>query len=148
MERFLGGDGEDPYALHADLQRTMQRHVGIYREEAELNTAIEAIEALKRRAASVRVRDSERRYNPGWHLCRDVQNLLVCAEAIARAALLRTESRGAHSRLDFPAPDEEWSRANIVVRRSGGEMVVATRPVVGAPDLEPLVADRRAREGV
>jgi succinate dehydrogenase flavoprotein subunit len=148
MERFLGGEGEDPYALHAELQQTMQRHVGIYRDEAGLEAAIEAIEALKRRAANVRVASAERRYNPGWHLCRDVQNLLVCAEAIARAALLRTESRGAHSRLDFPAPDEEWSRANIALRRDGDGMAVETRPVVGLPELERLVADRRAREGV
>jgi succinate dehydrogenase / fumarate reductase flavoprotein subunit len=148
MERLLGGEGEDPYALHAELQRTMQRHVGIYRDEPGLRAAIEAIEALKQRARSVRAHGSERRFNPGWHLCRDLQNMLVCAEAIARAALLRTESRGAHSRLDHPGPREEWSRLNIVVRRRGEEMSVEPRPVVGATELEPLVADRRAREGV
>ncbi len=149
MTAFLGGDGgEDPYELHAELQRTMQRHVGIYRDEAGLTAAIEEVEELKRRARNVRVDGDERRFNPGWHLCRDVQSMLVCAEAIARAALLRTESRGAHSRLDFPRPSEEWSRRNIVVRRRDEELSVEPRPVVAAPELEPLVADRRAREGV
>jgi succinate dehydrogenase / fumarate reductase flavoprotein subunit len=148
MTGFLGEGGEDPYALHADLQHAMQRNVGIYRDEAGLTTAVEAIEGLKRRARTVRAGSAERRYNPGWHLCRDVQSLLVCAEAIARAALLRTESRGAHSRLDFPAPSEEWSRRNIVVRRRGDELTVDPRPVLALPELEPLVAERRAREGV
>jgi succinate dehydrogenase / fumarate reductase flavoprotein subunit len=148
MTGFLGEGGEDPYALHAELQRAMQRDVGIYRDEDGLTAAVEAIEGLKRRARNVRAGSPERRYNPGWHLCRDVHSLLVCAEAIARAALLRTESRGAHSRLDFPAASGEWSRRNIAVRRRGDGLTVEPRPVVALAEFEPLVAERRAREGV
>jgi succinate dehydrogenase / fumarate reductase flavoprotein subunit len=148
MDAFLGEGGESPYALHAELQHELQRHVGIYRDEAGLTAAVEAIEGLKRRARAVRAGTDGRAFNPGWHLCRDLQSLLVCAESIARAALLRTESRGAHSRLDFPAPSEEWSRLNIAVRRDGDGLTVEPRPVVGASELEPLVAERRAREGV
>jgi succinate dehydrogenase / fumarate reductase flavoprotein subunit len=147
MTAFLDGDGgEDPYELHAELQRTMQRYVGIYRDEAGLTTAVERIEELARRARNVRVPGTERRFNPGWHLCKDLRNLLVCAEAIARAALLRTESRGAHSRLDFTEPSDEWAQVNIVVRDESGRMVVETRPIAGAAELEPLVEERRAGE--
>src|SRR5262249_41981489 len=105
-------------------------------------------EGLARRARDVRLPGSGRAFNPGWHLCKDVRNLLACAEAITRAALLRTESRGAHSRLDFPEPSAEWGRGNIVARRDGERVAVGTRPLVTVPELEPLVADRRASEGV
>jgi succinate dehydrogenase / fumarate reductase flavoprotein subunit len=153
MDAYLAGDGdgdgdEDPYELHAELQRTMQAHVGIYRDEAGLTEALAAIEELARRARNVGLPDSDRRFNPGWHLCKDVRNLLVCAEAITRAALMRQESRGAHSRLDFPEPSAEWGRVNIVARLDGERVAVETRPVVSVAELEPLVAERRAREGV
>jgi succinate dehydrogenase flavoprotein subunit len=72
--------------------------------------------------------------------------MLVCAEAITRSARFREESRGAHSRLDFPDPDEEWGRYNIVVSREGDEMTGGPQPVAALDELEPLIHDRRARE--
>jgi succinate dehydrogenase / fumarate reductase, flavoprotein subunit len=140
-----GGD-EDPYELHAELQAAMQRLVGIYRDEAGLSAAVATIEDMKRRAGRLRVHEQERRYNPGWHLCLDVRNMLVCAEAITRAALRRRESRGAHSRLDHPERSDEWGGISIVTRRRGEEMAVETRAVVTVPELEPLVEQRRALE--
>jgi succinate dehydrogenase flavoprotein subunit len=145
--RYLEGDGQvDPYELHADLQRTMQSHVGIFRDEAGLAAAVEELEALKQRAARMSVRERERRFNPGWNLCVDVRNLLVCAEAIARAALMRTESRGAHSRLDFPEPSEDWLVRNLVAVEKDGAMTVEERPLVTVKELEPLVRARRTME--
>ena len=141
------GEGENPYALHADLQQVMQRNVGIYRDAAGLRTAIAALEEFARRARDVRVPPGERRYNPGWHLCRDLQNMIVCARAIANAALLREETRGSHSRLDFPEPSEEWSRWNIAVSRDGDGMSVERRPAVVLDEFVPLVAARRSKEG-
>jgi succinate dehydrogenase / fumarate reductase flavoprotein subunit len=147
MSGFLSdGDGEDPYAVQADLQATMQSLVGIFREAPPLEEAIGRIEELKLRAAVVRVPPEPRAFNPGWHACRDLRNMLVCAEAITRAALRREESRGAHSRLDFPEYDDYWSEHNVVVRRSDEGMRVEPRPVVKAPTLETLVAERKARE--
>jgi len=146
MLGYLGGHGEDPYELHRELQATMQRYVGIFREEEALNTAVDKLHALQRRAASVRVRETERRFNPGWHLCRDLQNMLTCAEAIARSARLRTESRGAHTRLDFPEPSDDWSGYNIAVSLENGEMTGKKVPVVKVLELEPLVEQRKALE--
>jgi succinate dehydrogenase / fumarate reductase flavoprotein subunit len=147
MLGFLGGGGdEDPYELHQDLQRTMQSRVGIFRDESGLAAAVDEIEALKRRSRNLRVRETERRFNPGWHLCGDVRNMLVCAEAIARSALFRSESRGAHSRLDFPEPSDEWGAHNLVVCRKGEAMSVEQRALVTAGGLEPLVESRRVHE--
>jgi len=146
MLGYLGGDGEDPYELHRELQATMQQYVGIFRDEEGLNTAVDKLHALQRRAANVRVREPERRFNPGWHLCRDLQNMLICAESIARSARLRTESRGAHTRLDFPEPTEEWSGYNIAVSLEGAEMTGKKVPVVKQPELEPLVEQKKALE--
>jgi succinate dehydrogenase / fumarate reductase flavoprotein subunit len=94
----------------------------------------------------VRAGSSERRFNPGWHLCKDVQNLLVCSEAIARSALLRQESRGAHNRLDFPEPSDEWGGFNIAVREENGGMCVERRPAATVDELLTLVERRKELE--
>jgi succinate dehydrogenase / fumarate reductase flavoprotein subunit len=146
MASFLSGSGtEDPYLLEAELQATMQERVGIFREEEGLRSAISALGDLRARAASVRA-SGGRAFNPAWNLCRDLRNLLTCAEAIARAALLRTESRGAHSRLDYPSFDEYWSEHNIVVRKAVDGMEVEPRPAVRVAELAPLVEERKAQE--
>ena len=124
----------------------MQSHVGIFRDQTGLAAAVAEIEALKQRARNLRVQATERRFNTGWHLCADVRNLLVCAEAIARSALIRTESRGAHSRLDFPEPSEEWAVHNLVAARNGEAMSVEQRPLVTVKELEPLVDTRKSQE--
>jgi succinate dehydrogenase / fumarate reductase flavoprotein subunit len=128
-------DGEDPYAIQRDLQATMQRLVGIFRVESDLTQAIDELAELRRRWATVRV-GGGRAYNPGWNLVFELGNLLTVSEAITRAALLRTESRGAHSRLDFPATDDErWGGVNTVVARSeAGSMTVATAPLPAMRD--------------
>jgi succinate dehydrogenase flavoprotein subunit len=147
LSGYLTGSGnENPYVLHADLQATMKKHVGIFRDENGLAAAVGELEALKSRARNLRVPGTERRFNPGWHLCGDVRNLLVCAEAIARSALLRAESRGAHNRLDFPGQSPEWGGRNLVVSRAGETMSVEPRPLVDSPGLDQLVEARRAKE--
>ncbi len=147
MTEYLTGDGDvDPYDLHADLRRTMQRGVGIFRDEAGLAAAVAEIEVLKERGRNLHVLESERRFNPGWHLCADVRNLLVCAEAITRSALTRTESRGAHSRLDFPEPSDEWAARNLVAVKSGEAMTIEERQSVTTAELEELVSTRREHD--
>ena len=74
-------------------------------------------------------------FNPGWHLCRDLKSMLIVSEALARCALARKESRGAHSRVDFPESDDEtWGRLNSVVSFRDGAMDVATRPIMEMPE--------------
>jgi succinate dehydrogenase / fumarate reductase flavoprotein subunit len=124
----------------------MQEDVGIFREEAGLTAALARLDELERRAARVRSPSSTSAFNPGWHLCRDVRNMLIVAQAVARAAQLRHESRGAHSRLDFPEYDEYWGAHNIVVRKDASGVRAEPRPVVRAAGLEALIEARREAE--
>ena len=128
-------EGEDPYAVQRDLQPMMQSLVGIFRVEADLVAAIAQLADLRLRAAAVRVTGG-RVYNPGWNLAFELRNMLTVSEAIARSALQRTESRGAHSRLDFPVTDDAaWGHQNSVVARGAdGAMTVTTAPLPSMPD--------------
>ncbi|WP_433497957.1 fumarate reductase/succinate dehydrogenase flavoprotein subunit [Sphaerimonospora sp. CA-214678] len=105
--------GENPYEVHHELQRTMNDLVGIIRKAGEMNEALQAIEKLKERANNTASAGS-RIYNPGWHLAIDLRNMLLVSECVARAALLREESRGGHTRDDFPTMSAEWRRKLLV----------------------------------
>ncbi|MBF6213604.1 fumarate reductase/succinate dehydrogenase flavoprotein subunit [Nocardia puris] len=107
------GAGENPYTLHTDLQQAMNDLVGIIRRERELEQAIERLDALRARFAHVVV-EGHRQFNPGWHLALDLRNMLLVSECVAQAALLRTESRGGHTRDDHPAMDPVW-RGTLLV---------------------------------
>ena len=137
---------ESPYKLHIDLQNMMQSMVGIFREEGDLTTAIAKLQEFKQRYEHVAVEEGQRMYNPGWHLCRDLKNMLICSEAIARAALMRKESRGGHSRLDFPKYDNYWGEHNIIISKDGPAMKVEPRETVKVAELAPLVEARKAKE--
>jgi succinate dehydrogenase / fumarate reductase flavoprotein subunit len=128
-------EGEDPYAIQRDLQGMMQRLVGIFREDADLAEAIHQLDGLRTRLAGVCV-VGDREYNPGWNLVFELDHLLTVSEAIARSARQRTESRGAHARLDFPDPDDaRWGHVNSVVSRGpDGSMAVGTRPLLAMSD--------------
>lgn len=107
------GAGENPYTLHTDLQQAMNDLVGIIRKEHELEEAIERLGALRERFAHVTV-EGHRQFNPGWHLAIDLRNMLLVSECVAQAALLRTESRGGHTRDDFPSMDPAWRNKLLV----------------------------------
>ena len=115
--------GTNPYRLHAELQATMQSLVGIFRTAEDLETAIERLGELRAKWATIEV-SGPRAYNPGWNLTFELKNMLICSEAVARSALQRTESRGAHSRIDHPDPDPAWAKRNSVVSRDGDQMRV------------------------
>ncbi len=137
-------EGEDPYAIQRDLQEMMQRLVGIFRVEADLDEALAGLAELRRRWTTVRATGG-RTYNPGWNLVFELDHLLTVSEAIARSARQRTESRGAHSRLDYPATDDaHWGTLNIVVSRDlDGSMAVDDR----AAAADARRAARPARSG-
>ncbi|MEX1073309.1 MAG: fumarate reductase/succinate dehydrogenase flavoprotein subunit [Chloroflexota bacterium] len=126
-------DGESPYRLHAELQTAMQSLVGIFRLGSELESALERLADLRRRCEKVRVVGG-RAYNPGWNLAFELRNMLICAEAVTRSALQRTESRGAHARLDHPEPDATWGSRNSTVARDGEAMRVTAEPLPVLPD--------------
>ena len=132
LEPFERTSGENPYEVHRALQDVMDRLVGIFRVEADLQSAIEQLRKLEARAGNVRV-EGTRMFNPGWHLARDLRNMIIVSEAIARSALLRKESRGAHSRLDFPSQDASFSQVNHCVTRGASGMQVAATPLPQMP---------------
>ena len=146
LDGYLEGTGDDPYALHAELQTTLQDGVGIYRDHVGLQTAAHKLDQLERRGARVKAPVGGRAYNPGWHLCREVRNMLEVAQAVTRSALLREESRGAHSRLDHPGFDDFWGANNVVARKTESGVDVQPRPVRTAPALAELVSQRQAAE--
>ncbi len=138
---FERPDGESPYGVHDDLQSTMQSLVGIFRNEDDLRRALSEIETLQERAARVRVEGS-RLFNPGWHLVGDLRSMLTVAEAVTRSALARRESRGAHSRIDYPGLDDEWGKKHNVVVKKAGVMTLVETPVPEMPDdLKQLLAE-------
>jgi succinate dehydrogenase / fumarate reductase flavoprotein subunit len=131
---------ENPYRLHEELQATMGSLVGIFRTEADLDEAIDKLGELRRRAASARVAGG-RAYNPAWGLVFELRNMIIVSEAIARSARERRESRGAHSRIDFPDPDTAWSSKNNVIRYADDAMQVETTALPGlTKDLRQLIS--------
>jgi succinate dehydrogenase / fumarate reductase flavoprotein subunit len=111
----------------------MQAKVGIVRNEPEMKEAIEGLKSLEERARRVGV-TGHREYNPGWHTALDLRNLLVVSEAVARAALDREESRGAHFREDRPTKDTALDRTRLVLRKSAGGMELRREAVPPLPE--------------
>jgi len=133
LEPFERPAGESPYEIHADLQEAMQNYVGIFRSEDDLKKGLLEIRELKERAVRVRVEGS-RLFNPGWHLARDLKAMLTVAEAVALSALERKESRGAHSRIDYPNYDEAWGKQNNVILKDGDKMKLRQLHITEMPD--------------
>jgi len=126
-EALERSDGEDPYAIQRDLQAMMQSRVGIFREAGDLKEALRELEELRRRWSAVCV-DGGRAYNPGWNLVFELGSLLTVSEAVTRSALQRRESRGAHSRLDYPDPDDaRWGGSNSVIARDKDGVMSVTK---------------------
>ncbi|MEO8385008.1 MAG: ATP-binding protein, partial [Betaproteobacteria bacterium] len=105
--------GTNPYLVHEDLQEIMNRYVNIVRTKEELETALEKLEEIKKDEAKVKASGTSQ-YNPGWHEALSLQCLIISAEAVTRGGLLREESRGAHTRIDFPGESNEWMKYWIV----------------------------------
>ncbi|WP_306327139.1 fumarate reductase/succinate dehydrogenase flavoprotein subunit [Streptomyces venezuelae] len=132
------GAPENPYTLHQELQQTMNDLVGIIRREGEMAEALERIAALRARSRRIAV-EGHRQFNPGWHLALDLRNMLLVGECVARAALERTESRGGHTREDYPAMDRAWRPVNLLCRTEGdGIALERTRTEPVRPDLLAL----------
>ncbi len=136
--------GENPYGVQQDLQETMQKLAGIVRREDELRQALTELELLEQRSKQVAVMGS-REYNGGWHTALDLENLLTVSWMVARAALERKESRGAHFREDFPLKSEEEGRSNILVRQNAaGEMQVTREPLKEIPaELKQIIEEMK-----
>jgi succinate dehydrogenase / fumarate reductase flavoprotein subunit len=131
----LSRDGENPYTVWHELQQVMQDLVGIIRRRGELEESLKHLADLRERIAKVGATGG-RRYNPGWHLALDLRNMLVVSECTAKAALEREESRGGHTREDFPAMDPKWRQVNLVcsLDKNTGEVALTRKPL---PKMRP-----------
>jgi succinate dehydrogenase / fumarate reductase flavoprotein subunit len=132
LRPFEGGT-ENPYAIQSDLQECMHNLVGIIRTEDELKRALEELAVFRDRATRVGV-EGHRQFNPGWHLALDLPSMLTVSECIARAALERRESRGGHTREDYPQTDPDQATFNVVIRQRGDEVTLSREPKPALPD--------------
>jgi succinate dehydrogenase / fumarate reductase flavoprotein subunit len=137
---FSNAAAESPYAVHRDLQEVMQNLAGIFRTEEDLKKALVELEKLKARAAKAGVEGS-RLFNPGWHLSYDLKSMLTVSEAVTQSALARAESRGAHSRIDFPKLDTVWEKKHNIIVKEAGAMKRRESPIEEMPgDLKQILA--------
>jgi succinate dehydrogenase / fumarate reductase flavoprotein subunit len=120
VKPFEGDGTENPYTLHMELQQTMNDLVGIIRTADEVAEAVAKLETFKARAKNITV-EGHRQFNPGWHLAIDLRNMLLISEAVAKAALIREESRGGHTRDDFPGMRPDWRQVNLVCKVVEGD---------------------------
>jgi succinate dehydrogenase / fumarate reductase flavoprotein subunit len=139
---FERTSGESPYQIHSELQDSMHALVGIFRNEDDMNKGLAKLEELKARAKNIKVEGS-RMFNPGWHLAKDLQNLLVVSEAIALSARERKESRGAHARIDYEKLDDNgWGKQHNIIVKDGDGLKLFQRPVMELPDeLKQVLAE-------
>jgi succinate dehydrogenase / fumarate reductase flavoprotein subunit len=124
-----GGVEENPYTLHSELQQSMNDLVGIIRKAGEIRQALAKIEEIKGRIANIAV-EGHRQFNPGWHLAIDMYNMILVSECVARAALLREESRGGHTRDDHPAMAANWRNRLLVCSTDGEQVAVEEEPQI------------------
>jgi len=137
LEPFNRTGGVPPYEVQNKLQDMMQDLVGIVRRQDEMERALVGLDELKDLASKVVV-PGNREYNPGWHTALDLRNLLTVSEAIAKSAIERKESRGAHFRDDYPNKSEEAAKFNLVIRRApDGSMALTREP------LPPMTAEMK-----
>jgi len=141
---FSNTASESPYAVHRDLQEVMQNLVGIYRTKEDLEKALVELEKLRVRAAKASVEGS-RLFNPGWHLSYDLKAMLIVSEAVTHSALARTESRGAHSRIDHPNLDPVWEKKHNIIVRESGAMRRRESPLEAMPEeLKQILAEDKS----
>jgi succinate dehydrogenase / fumarate reductase flavoprotein subunit len=139
---FESTGGENPYTIHLDLQACMQNLVGIIRTESELRQALNEIGLLNQRLAQVRV-PGNRQYNPAWHEALDLEFMLIVSEAVTMAAIERKESRGGHTRDDYPNADSALGHVNVVTRRANGALACTFESLADMPDeLKQIIEDK------
>ena len=124
---------ENPYNLHEELQEVREEHAGIVRTGEGLEKGIQKLEKIRKKLPNLHAK-GDRRYNPGWHLCLDLNNMIITSLALTKAALERKESRGAHTRLDYPNYDRDLGKVNMIIRPSSEGLSVIKSPLSKMPD--------------
>jgi succinate dehydrogenase / fumarate reductase flavoprotein subunit len=141
LSAFQRQGGENPYAVHRNLQNVMQNLVGIFRVREDMEKALVELAKLKERAEHTSIEGS-RMFNPGWHMAIELKSMLTVSEAVTRSALVREESRGAHSRIDFPELSPEWGTKNNITSRDGSAMGLRQERLTELPaELKQVLAE-------
>jgi succinate dehydrogenase / fumarate reductase flavoprotein subunit len=141
LSSFHRQGGENPYAVHRDLQKVMQNLVGIFRIREDMEKALVELAKLNERATHTSVEGS-RMFNPGWHMAIELKSMLMVSEAVTRSALVREESRGAHSRIDFPELSPDWGTKNNIIWRDGSAMALRQEKLPELPaELKQVLAE-------
>ncbi|MDE3139241.1 MAG: fumarate reductase/succinate dehydrogenase flavoprotein subunit [Acidobacteriota bacterium] len=134
---FEREEGENPYDIQRDLQEMMQANVGIIRTQSELEYARGQLETFTERIRNIKVKGG-RAYNPGWNLATDLPAMITVCKAVTIGATLRKESRGGHTREDFPSADPEFAKFNFAHSTNGGnwdsEIVTKESTLLTMPD--------------
>ena len=139
LDPFSKDKTENPYHLHQELQDIMEMHAGIVRDEESLKEGIKNLKELSKRAEKAKA-TGDRAYNPSWHLCLDIKNMIITSLAVAEAAKERRESRGGHTRLDYPEYDDELGMLNIIIRKGpDGLNILKSNKKIMPEDLQEFV---------
>ena len=155
LEPFSNEGGENPGIIYDELRDMMQAKVGIIRTKEELDEAVEDLKNFESRRKSS-YPGSSRKYNSGWHQALDLKNMVDVSYAATLAAITREESRGGHTRDDFPVPDDEyWGKTINIIYMENGEIKIRQEPVVEMRDdlkdaikeVKAMIADRAAEVG-
>ncbi|MCH6169511.1 fumarate reductase/succinate dehydrogenase flavoprotein subunit [Pseudonocardia alaniniphila] len=118
--------GENPFVVQLELQKTMHELVGIIRKADEMEMALKKLQDIATRTRTVSV-EGHREFNPGWHLALDLRNMLLVSLCVAKAAVERQESRGGHTRDDYPVMDSDWRHVLLVLSALGEDNVELVR---------------------
>ncbi|MBN1880222.1 succinate dehydrogenase/fumarate reductase flavoprotein subunit [bacterium] len=130
FDDFLKRNGkENPYEIRRQLQVIMDRHAGVYRDAAEMQAGLNKIAQLRERFKQIAVKDKGRVYNSNLFNVLETRNMLILAQVLLMSALKREESRGAHSRRDFPKRDDEQWLKHTLVTLQDGEIKFDYKPV-------------------
>jgi len=139
-------EGSNPYLVHEEMQTIMNDGVNIVRDKEGLSEAITKLEALQADVDRVRAPGSSQ-YNPGWHEAISLQPLMITAESVARAAQVREESRGAHTRTDFPGEQDDWQKVRVIIKKGAdGSMDVRKEDAPAAPEELEAIAKATLEE--
>jgi succinate dehydrogenase / fumarate reductase flavoprotein subunit len=140
LSPFAPGEGANPFLMKEEIAKNMWKHVGIVRNQTDLEAGLEEVERIAKVAVGARATGT-RAYNQSWLDALQVWDMLLGCEALIRSALERKESRGAHARSDYPGKDEK-GLVNIITYEKSGKMAHEIRPVpTMPPELKALIRE-------